>query len=116
MRAGPECVRTDAPEIPACGVNWATRGVVFVASHGDAGETLDGHPVDARGAAMTTSVPDPKPAEPVPAAEAALTDYADLGTAFGLDASVASAHAQEPPAAGPVAPPWEYRLTRRTSL
>ena len=47
MRAGPECVRTDAPEIPACGVNWATRGVVFVASHGDAGETLDGHPVDA---------------------------------------------------------------------
>ena len=65
---------------------------------------------------MTTSVPDPKPAEPVPAAEAALTDYADLGTAFGLDASVASAQAQEPPAAGPVAPPWEYRLTRRTSL
>ena len=65
---------------------------------------------------MNTSDPDLKPAEPVPSAEAALTDYADLGTAFGLDASVASAHAHEPSAAGPVAPPWEYRLTRRTSL
>ena len=35
MRAGPVCVRTDALEIPACGVNWATRSVVFVASRGD---------------------------------------------------------------------------------
>ena len=71
---------------------------------------------------MTT--PDPAPnSEPPPAtpADVVLTDYADLGTAFGLDASVASATAasatSEP--AGPTAPaatPWEHRLTRRSGL
>lgn len=75
---------------------------------------------------MTT--PDPAPnSEPPPATpvDVVLTDYADLGTAFGLDASVASAAAtaaatsaaSEPAGApAPPAPPWEHRLTRRSGL
>ena len=69
---------------------------------------------------MTT--PDPAPnSEPQPASpvDVVLTDYADLGTAFGLDASVASAAASaadEPAAASAPAPPWEHRLTRRSGL
>ncbi len=72
---------------------------------------------------MTT--PDPAPnSEPQPGTpvDVVLTDYADLGTAFGLDASVASAAAAATSAAvGPTgasapAPPWEHRLTRRSGL
>ena len=72
--------------------------------------------------AMTT--PDPAPnsePQPAPPVDVVLTDYADLGTAFGLDASVASAGRAS---ANPVAPaesatpalPWEHRLTRRSGL
>ncbi|MEO7150539.1 MAG: hypothetical protein ABIX46_02335 [Burkholderiaceae bacterium] len=71
------------------------------------------------------NMPDPalQSADPaVHAADAVLTDYADLGTAFGLDASVASAIASSASASASVdpaasaAPPWEHRLTRRTGL
>jgi hypothetical protein len=42
------------------------------------------------------------------------TDYADMGTAFGLDATIAAdAAAPAPPDA---VPPWEHRLTRRSGL
>ena len=65
----------------------------------------------------------PDPAFPlatpaVPATDAVLTDYADLGTAFGLDASVASGAAAPASVefAGPSPQPWEHRLTRRTGL
>lgn len=47
------------------------------------------------------------------------TDYADMGTAFGLDATLAAGAAlpgEPASAAACVAPPWEYRLTRRTGL
>lgn len=41
-------------------------------------------------------------------------DRADMGTAYGLDASFGPA---EPPAhENPLPPPWEHRLTRRSSL
>ena len=67
------------------------------------------------------NTPDPAfpPAAPwLPAADAVLTDYADLGTAFGLDASVASGTASPASVdpAGSAPPPWEHRLTRRTGL
>ncbi len=45
-------------------------------------------------------------------------DHADMGTAFGLDASFDPVHEASPRGAlapqGP--PPWEHRLTRRSSL
>ena len=61
---------------------------------------------------------EPQPAPPV---DVVLTDYADLGTAFGLDASVAPAAAASVAPASPAetaqpAPPWEHRLTRRSGL
>lgn len=45
-------------------------------------------------------------------------DHGDMGTAFGLDASFGPV---DPPAAegvspSPSPPPWEHRLTRRSSL
>ncbi len=48
-------------------------------------------------------------------------DRADMGTAFGLDASLAPAAADTPampadPTAPTPAPPWEHRLVRRTGL
>lgn len=47
-------------------------------------------------------------------------DRADMGTAFGLDASFGPVDDQPPmvPGAGPVPSslPWEHRLTRRSSL
>lgn len=72
------------------------------------------------------NTPDPASESAAPAVPATpdtvLTDYADLGTAFGLDASVASGMAAQPAAdraagatAAPVMP-WEHRLTRRTGL
>lgn len=71
---------------------------------------------------MTTPDPAPIPEPPAsPAVDVVLTDYADLGTAFGLDASVASAAAASarsdaPPEPAAPAPPWEHRLTRRSGL
>jgi len=45
-------------------------------------------------------------------------DPADMGTAFGLDASFEAVVGFEPqPALAAAAPlPWEHRLTRRTGL
>ena len=47
-------------------------------------------------------------------------DHADMGTAFGLDASFGPADDHPPmaPGAGPVpiSLPWEHRLTRRSGL
>ena len=47
-------------------------------------------------------------------------DPADMGTAFGLDASFGPVDAEAPLPCSPVAaqasPPWEHRLTRRSSL
>ncbi|MEO6410656.1 MAG: hypothetical protein ABIO45_18155 [Burkholderiaceae bacterium] len=68
---------------------------------------------------MTT--PDPAPTckqLPTPAVEVVLTDYADLGTAFGLDASVAHGSAASVAPATTAHPklPWEHRLTRRSGL
>ena len=68
---------------------------------------------------MTNSKPDHRPGAVLRPPEAVLTDYADLGTAFGLDATVGGAPGLYPePAAGqsPTELPWEYRLTRRTGL
>jgi hypothetical protein len=46
-------------------------------------------------------------------------DHADMGTAFGLDASMAPMAMESAAPAGPsthTSRPWEHRLTRRTSL
>ena len=44
-------------------------------------------------------------------------DAADMGTAFGLDASFGPVDAPPIPAGQPpLRPPWEHRLTRRSSL
>ena len=45
-------------------------------------------------------------------------DHADMGTAFGLDASFGPADAAPPrgPLPPQAPPPWEHRLTRRSSL
>jgi len=45
-------------------------------------------------------------------------DRADMGTAFGLDASFGPADDSVPrgPVPPQVPPPWEHRLTRRSSL
>ena len=45
-------------------------------------------------------------------------DRADMGTAFGLDASMAPFDAEPPATHGAAAQPmpWEHRLTRRSSL
>ena len=68
---------------------------------------------------MTNSKPEYRPGDALRPPEAVLTDYADLGTAFGLDATVGGAPGLYPePAAGqsPTELPWDYRLTRRTGL
>ncbi len=72
---------------------------------------------------MTTPDPTANPEPAVaPEVDVLLTDYADLGTAFGLDASVARG-ASEPLLPGSVGdtapsvvPPWEHRLIRRNGL
>ncbi len=51
--------------------------------------------------------------------DAGQTDYADMGTAFGLDATVTlepNGPGQTPVSPADAAPPWEHRLTRRTGL
>ena len=68
---------------------------------------------------MTNSKPDYRPGAALRPPEAVLTDYADLGTAFGLDATVGSGCGLYPEPAvvhSPTELPWEYRLTRRTGL
>ncbi|HEY9239467.1 MAG TPA: hypothetical protein VIP10_11560 [Burkholderiaceae bacterium] len=53
------------------------------------------------------------------AAGAREADPADMGTAFGLDASFGPVDAEPSPPVAPGAPapvPWEHRLTRRSSL
>ena len=47
------------------------------------------------------------------------TDRGDMGTAFGLDASIAPLDSElgaGAPADAPVPAPWEHRLTRRSGL
>ena len=54
-----------------------------------------------------------------PRPDAGATDYADMGTAFGLDASFACDPALRiGPDVGEARdlPPWEHRLTRRSGL
>lgn len=68
---------------------------------------------------MTNSTNPDRSAEPSGHFDAEPTDYADMGTAFGLDATFAAgaaAPAHPDSAAACLAPPWEYRLTRRTGL
>jgi hypothetical protein len=54
--------------------------------------------------------------DPTVARDPGPTDYADMGTAFGLDATVTLDPGLAPQPSADAVPPWEHRLTRRNGL